>query len=196
MSGFETHFVRLRFLPGSLIVFLLLVMVGSSIVYRNRVQWQAYSEVLAVNGTLPQLGIAVGAAMVGVIGIVFALSIFSIQQVAERGTTLTLQEYANDVVFVLVYWALAVFAFLSMLCALGQRKEFALYRVCLDLAILALSVLVLKVYFDRAIKFVDPDFTITKVAKRANKLLRKIQSLERAVQAELRYQRATRRRST
>ncbi len=191
---FRTQFLRLRFLPGSLIVYLLLVMVGSSVVYRHRVQWRAYSEALAVNGTLPQLGIAVGAAMLGVIGIVFSLSIFSIQQVAERGTTLTLREYANDLIFRIVYWTLAVFAFLAMLSALGQRKESALYRVCLNLGIVAASVLALKVYFERTIKFVDPHFTITKVAKRASKLLRQIQSVERAVQTELRYQRT--RRST
>jgi hypothetical protein len=63
---------------------------------RFRSELVMYAEVLSGNGTLSQLGIAVGAAMLGVIGIVFSLNLFSIQQVAERGTILTLREYAND----------------------------------------------------------------------------------------------------
>ena len=189
---FRTQVARLSFLPWPLVMLILLVVIGGNLVYRHRVQWRMDSEALAANGTLPQMEIAVGAAMLGVIGIVFALSIFSIQQVAERGTVLTLREYAKDWVFRIVYWTLALFAFLAMLSAL-QKSDWALYRICLNLGILAASVLVLKVYFDRAIKFVDPHFTITKVAKRARKLLRKIQSVERTVQAEVRYQRTRRR---
>lgn len=188
----RTQVARLGFLPWPLLLLLLLFVIGGGLVYRHRVQWQIYSEALAANGTLPQLEIAVGAAMLGVIGIVFSLSIFSIQQVAERGTALTLQEYARDWVFRIVYWSLALFAFLAMLSAL-QKSESALYRICLNLGILAVSILLLKVYFDQAIKFVDPHFTITRVAKRARKLLRKIKSTERAVQAEVRYQRSRRR---
>jgi len=130
--------------------------------------------------------------MLGVIGIVFSLSIFSIQQVAERGTALTLREYAHDWVFRFVYWILAFFAILAMLSSLQNSKS-ALYRICLNVGILAASVLVLKVYFNRVMKFIDPDFTITKIATRAGKSLRQIQRVERAVQAELRYARARRR---
>ena len=92
------------------------------IAYLRHVSWHADSQKLVANGTLPQLEIAVGAAMLGVIGIVFSLSIFSIQQVAERGTAYTVREYARDWVFRMVYWALATFAFVAMLSAL-QEKE-------------------------------------------------------------------------
>lgn len=183
---------RLGFLPWALVLSLILTGLVASLAYRNRVKWQIVSEALVVNGTLPQLEIAVGAAVLGVIGIVFSLSIFSIQQVAERGTALTIREYASDWVFRIVYWTLAFFAFLAMVSAL-QMKESAFLGVCLNLGILVATVLVLKVYFDRAIKFVDPHFTITKVAKRARKSLRQIQRLERVIQAEIRLQRTRRR---
>src|ERR1035438_2489157 len=74
------------------------------------------------SGITSQLGIAVGAAMLGVIGIVFSLSLFSIQQVAERGTSLTLREYARDWVLRLVYCSLAIF-FVFGLAALLLKKE-------------------------------------------------------------------------
>ncbi len=189
---FRARIARVHFVPWALIPSLLVLVIGGGLVYRHRVQWQKASEALADKGTLPQLEIAVGAAMLGVIGIVFSLSIFSIQQVAERGTAFTLREYAHDWVFRIVYWTLAVFAFLAMLSAL-QRSESALYRICLNLGMLLASVLILRVYFGRVIQFVDPHFTITKVANRARKLLKQSQSVERAVQAEVRYQRTRRR---
>jgi len=190
----RTQVARTRHFPWVFIPPLLVATIAGLLVYRHRVQWHKAGEALATTGTstLSQLEIAVGAAMLGVIGIVFSLSIFSIQQVAERGTALTLREYAHDWVFRFVYWILAFFAILAMLSSLQNSKS-ALYRICLNVGILAASVLVLKVYFNRVMKFIDPDFTITKIATRAGKSLRQIQRVERAVQAELRYARARRR---
>ncbi len=187
----QAQIAKARFVAWALIPALLVLAIGF-LLFRHRVQWQKASETLGNKGILSQLEIAVGAAMLGVIGIVFSLSIFSIQQAAERGTTLTLREYARDWVFRAVYWTLALFASLAMLGAL-QKNESGLYRVCLTLGILGASFLILKVYFDRAMKFFDPHFTITKVAKRATKLLKRIQRLERAVQSEVRYQRSRKR---
>lgn len=187
----QAQIAKARFVAGALIPALLVLAIGF-LVFRHRVQWQKASETLGNIGILSHLEIAVGAAMLGVIGIVFSLSIFSIRQAAESGTTLTLREYARDWVFRAVYWTLALFASLAMLSAL-QKNEFGLYRACLTLGILGASFLILKVYFDRAMKFFDPHFTITKVANRATKLLKRIQRLERAVQMEVRYQRSRRR---
>jgi uncharacterized membrane protein len=180
-----------RFFRPTMIMSLILSLVGGSLVYLRRVKWHADSEALVTSGTLPQLEIAVGAAMLGVIGIVFSLSIFSVQQVAERGTGYTVQEYARDWVFRITYGALALFAFAAMLSAL-QKKEFGSYGIWLNLGILLASVLVLKIYFDRAIKFVDPHFTISKVANRARRLLNRLQKVESAVRGEIRYQRLRR----
>lgn len=166
--------------------------IGIVLVYLRHFSWHADSQKLVTSGTLPQLEIAVGAAMLGVIGIVFSLSIFSIQQVAERGTAYTVREYARDWVFRMVYWALAVFGILAMVSAL-QEKESGAYGIRLSLGILLASVLVIKIYFDRAMKFIDPHFTISKVAARARKLLSRIQQVEGAVRAELRYERSRRR---
>ncbi|MCL4522360.1 MAG: hypothetical protein M1453_05545 [Acidobacteria bacterium] len=185
---FRAQVTRLRFLPWILIPTLLGAAIGG-LVYIHQDLWQKTGEALADKGILPQLEIAVGAAVLGIIGIVFSLSIFSIQQVAERGTPFTLREYAQDWVFRIVYWTLALFALLAMLSAL-QKNETGLYRICFNLGILAGSVLLLKVYFGRVIKFVDPHFTVTKISKRASKFLRQIQIVEGAVRAEVRYQRA------
>src|SRR5882762_5711054 len=87
----QAQIAKTRFVARALIPALLVLAIGG-LVFRHRVQWQTASEVLGNKGILSELEIAVGAAMLGVIGIVFSLSIFSIQQAAERGTTLTLRE--------------------------------------------------------------------------------------------------------
>jgi uncharacterized membrane protein len=154
----------------------------------HRLTLKTYAETLVVNGTVPQFGIAVGAAMLGVIGIVFSLSLFSLQQVAERGTSLTLREYEKDWVLRTVYFCLALFTLLAMVVAM-LKKEFALSSIGTLLIVLIAAILVLKLYFNRTIKFSDPHFTVSQIAKRANKYLNKIRKLERAFQAEMRYAR-------
>lgn len=187
----RSRVMRIRFLPWLLITSLIAVGITTGLLYRHRVQWHAAAEALAEKGTLPSLEIAVGAAILGIIGIVFSLSIFSIQQAAERGTTFTLREYTQDWVFKAVYWTLAVFALVAMLSAL-QRSGLAIYRIFASLAMLVLSVVILRMYFDRVMKFVDPHFTISKVAKRAHEFLRDIEQIERVVHSEVRYHRAMR----
>lgn len=178
---------RLRFgTTGLLLIFLGLLL--GYVVLRYRSDLRTHAEALSVNGTLSQLGIAVGAAMLGVIGIVFSLSIFSIQQVAERGTPLTLREYANDWVLQLVYWSLAAFTVFAMTAAL-LVKRLALHSLTVNIAILIAAILLLKLYFNRAIKFSDPHFTVSKIAKRATKFLAGVRQLERAAEAEIRYAR-------
>jgi len=176
-----------------MIALLVIALTAGGLVFLRRLKWHADSEALVASGTLPQLEIAVGAAMLGVIGIVFSLSIFSVQQVAERGTAYTVREYARDWVFRVAYWALAIFAFAAMLSAL-QKKEFGASGIWLNFGILVASVFVLKTYFDRAIKFVDPHFTISKVANRARRLLSRIQKVESALRDEMRHERSRRNR--
>jgi uncharacterized membrane protein len=170
------------------ILLALLAFTIGRLLFHHRLTLKTYAETLVANGTVPQLGIAVGAAMLGVIGIVFSLSLFSLQQVAERGTSLTLREYEKDWVLRTVYWCLALFTLLAIVVAM-LKKEFALSSIATVFTILIAAILLLKLYFNRTIKFSDPHFTVSQIAKRANKYLNKIQRIERAFQAEMRYAR-------
>jgi uncharacterized membrane protein len=161
---------------------------GGLVFLRNHVQARESAEALSTAGTLSQVGIAVGAAMLGVIGIVFSLSLFSIQQVAERGTSLTLREYANDWVLRAVFWSLAAFTVLAMGTAL-LGKHSAIHTIVANFLVLVATILLLKLYFNRAIKFSDPHFTVTKIAGRARKSLSLIRQVARAVEAEVRHER-------
>lgn len=180
---------RARVYPGATvaIVFLVGLLIGA-LGFHYRTNLKRYAGTLSANGTLSQMGIAVGAAMLGVIGIVFSLSFFSIQQVAERGTLLTLREYANDWVLRLVYWSLAAFTVFAVTAAI-LVKHLAFYSLVSNFTILIAAVLMLKLYFNRAIKFSDPHFTVAKIARRGLKFLATAQKVERAAEAEMRYAR-------
>lgn len=171
---------------ATIILLLGISLVTGGIHYKSSLR--TYAQALSANGTLSELGIAIGAAMLGVMGIVFSLSIFSIQQVAERGTLLTLREYANDWVLLFVYWSLAGFSLAAMAVALFS-KRLALPSVVASFLILIAAVLLLKIYFNRAIKFSDPHFTVSKIAIRGRQFLAVARRLERAVEAEVRYAR-------
>jgi uncharacterized membrane protein len=165
----------------------LLVLLGSEL-FRYKPTLRANAETLSASGITSQLGIAVGAAMLGVIGIVFSLSLFSIQQVAERGTSLTLREYASDWVLRLVYSSLAIFTVFATAAAL-LKKESAVLAIAVNFVILISTILLLKLYFNRTIRFSDPHFIVSRIAERARKSLGTIKRMERVTERELRYRR-------
>src|ERR1700722_6234537 len=67
-------------------------------------------------GTSAQLCIGVGAALIGLIAVVFTLSLFVIQQISDRSVPGLLREYAADGVVRAIYAALSV---LALSCLLG-----------------------------------------------------------------------------
>lgn len=108
---------------NALLLALLAFTIGELLLH-PRLTLKTYTETLVVNGTVPQLGIAVGAAMLGVIGIVFSLSLFSLQQVAERGTSLTLREYGKDLRSVRI----CLLPHLTYHCLCTRKREYTATR--------------------------------------------------------------------
>lgn len=144
----------------------------------------------------PALAMAIAAAMLGVIGIVFSLSIFSVQQVADRGTTVTLKEYANDWVLRAVFWVFALFACSAAgVSLLSTRKPFTTIGVMIDGVILVLTCLLLKVYFNRAILFADAHYTIKKMDSRAKRELARVAKILTAMQDEYKLDKRAKRRA-
>jgi len=112
--------------------------------------------------------------------------LFSIQQVAERGTSLTLREYANDWVLRIVYGSLAVFAVFALAVAL-LTKESAALAVLVNFVVLVATIFLLKLYFNRTIRFSDPHFVVSKIARRARRSLHTIKGMEAVMKQQVRY---------
>src|ERR1700734_4427839 len=55
-----------------------------------------------------QLAIAIGAAITGLVAIVFSLTLFAIQRAADKGTPAIFEEFSRDSWLWLIYWALVL----------------------------------------------------------------------------------------
>ena len=132
-------------------------------------QWSELDSYLSSleKPVISELAIGVGAAITGIIAIAFSLSLFAIQQVADRGTPAdTVQAYARDPVLNVIYWILAVLATSCFAAAL--LKVATTYRtvtVVVGLLALILSFILLNIHFKRVVKFADPRYTVSRFYK-------------------------------
>lgn len=131
---------------------------------------------------ISELAIGIGTAITGIIAIAFSLSLFAIQQVADRGTPATVQAYARDGLLRAIYWILAV---LAMACfAAALLKAAPTYRtvtVFVGLLSLFLSFVLLNIHFRRVVKFADPRYTISRFYKAGEKQLKTLQLLRASI---------------
>jgi len=135
-------------------------------------------EISVISG----LAIGVGAAITGIIAIAFSLSLFAIQQVADRGTPATVQAYARDPVLAAIYWSLAVLA--TMCFAAALLKAATTYRtvtVVVGLLALVLSFILLNVHFKRVVKFADPRYTVSRFYRQGEGQLKRLQMLRDSI---------------
>jgi len=137
------------------------------------------------DAVIPELAIGVGAAITGIIAIAFSLSLFAIQQVADRGTPATLQAYARDLVLKLIYWVLAIFATICFAIALLKPdKDFRMAMATTGLLLLFASFVLLNLHFTRVVKFADPRYTVLRIFKQGQKQLRTLQAIRDRIDAE------------
>lgn len=131
---------------------------------------------------IPGMVIGIGAAITGIIAIAFSLSLFAIQQVADRGTPATVQEYARDRLLTLVYWALAALASISFAAALFKADtNYRPAAVTLGMLSLLLSFILLYFHFRRVAKFSDPRYTVLRIYRRGEKQLRILQKIRNSI---------------
>lgn len=131
---------------------------------------------------IPEMAIGIGAAITGIIAIAFSLSLFAIQQVADRGTPATVQAYARDRVMTLIYWALAVLATACFAAALLKADtSYRTVAVAVGLLSLFLSFILLNFHFKRVVKFSDPRYTVSRIYNRGEKQLKILQKLRKSI---------------
>jgi hypothetical protein len=105
---------------------------------------------------LSRMCIAVGAALIGLIAVVFTLSLFVIQQISDRSVPGILREYAADTAIRTIYTALSLLSIGSLLGALLSPVEhpFMMFTIASFCAIL--SLLLLSILFVRVAHLSDP----------------------------------------
>jgi hypothetical protein len=131
---------------------------------------------------ISEVVIGIGTAITGIIAIAFSLSLFAIQQVADRGTPAIVQAYARDRVLRAIYWVLAL---LAMSCfAAALLKATTTYRtvtVVVGLLSLFLSFVLLNIHFTRVVRFADPRHAIMRFYRQGEKQLKRLQILRASI---------------
>lgn len=129
-------------------------------------------------GLSAQLCIGVGAALIGLIAVVFTLSLFVIQQISDRSVPGILREYAADGATRAIY---ATLSGLAITCLLGvsiSSRNHPVLAFALPLFCAIGSLVLLSVLFERVAFLSDPSNIIEHIAKtgaRELKRLRKVQ---------------------
>lgn len=161
-----------------------LTLVASALALRC---WASLDDYLSTleKTTFATLAISIGAAITGIIAIAFSLSLFAIQQVAERGTPATLQAYARDPVLRLIYWALAAFATACFaISLLKNEKNYRTGVAVAGLVLLFVSFILLNLHFKRVVKFADPRYTVLRIFKNGQKQLKTLRVIREKVGAQ------------
>lgn len=133
------------------------------------------------SGLLPQLCIGVGAALIGLIAVVFTLSLFVIQQISDRSVPGILREYAADRAMRVIYTALSILAVLSLTGALLPHKSHPVLLFTLPLFCAVFSLILLGILFERVAYLSDPSNIILHIWNSSMGQLKRL----RTMQAEL-----------
>jgi uncharacterized membrane protein len=130
-------------------------------------------------GLSAQLCIGVGAALIGLIAVVFTLSLFLIQQISDRSVPGILREYAADGATRAIY---ATLSGLAVTCLLGvsiSSRHHPVLAFTLPLFCAIGSLILLSVLFERVAFLSDPSNIIEHIARTGAgelKRLRKVQN--------------------
>lgn len=142
-----------------------------------------------------QLSISVGAALIGLIAIVFTLSLFVIQQISNTSIPGLLGEYAADSFSQLIYVLLAVLTVLALSCSLIIPAHHPFLPVALLAFCVVGSLVLLWLLFERVALLCDPSNVIKHIRSRGERELLTLEHLRQAVldadptlsQAKLRF---------
>jgi hypothetical protein len=114
---------------------------------------------------LSQLCIGVGAALIGLIAVVFTLSLFVIQQISDRSVPGILREYAADDFIRAIYAALSVLAITCLTGALLPSRHHPVLTFSLPIFCALSSLILLSALFTRVAILSDPSNIILHIWK-------------------------------
>ncbi len=130
---------------------------------------------------LYQLSISVGAALIGLIAVVFTLSLFVIQQISNTSIPGLLGEYAGDKIAQLIYVLLAFFALVALGSSLIAPARHPFLQVSLVSVCVVGSLVLLWLLFERVAILCDPSNVIKHIRVGGRRELAAIEHLRQAV---------------
>ena len=134
-----------------------------------------------------RLALSLGAAITGLVAITFSLTLFTVQQAANKGTVTMLEELAHDkglwaTYFFLAFFVVACFFFLFL--PLSRHYQTAV-AVC-EFSLIVLTFALLRRHFRRAIDLVNAKEIVGRYHRRGLKQLKEMKNNEdRIVRANI-----------
>jgi hypothetical protein len=135
-----------------------------------------------------RLALSLGAAITGLVAITFSLTLFTVQQAANKGTVTMLEELAHDKELWATYFFLTFFAvvcFFLLFLPLGRHYQTAV--AVLEFSVIVLTFALLRRHFRRAIDLVNAKEIVGRYHRRGLKQVKKMKKTEdRIVKANFR----------
>jgi len=125
-----------------------------------------------------QLCIGVGAALIGLIAIVFTLSLFVIQQISDRSVPGILREYAADGATRAIYTTLSGLAIICLLGVSISSRHHPVLAFTLPLFCGIGSLVMLSVLFERVAFLSDPSNIIDHIARTGVRELKRLRQVQ------------------
>jgi hypothetical protein len=124
--------------------------------------------------TLSTLFITAGASIVGVIAIAFSLSLFFLQQAADKHTPRILNEFLRDRVIRNIYWELVFIALLLFFFPYLFPRTHAIHATALMILFFLRAFDLLRKQYSHTAQMIDPRFIMGLEHNRAIESLKKI----------------------
>jgi len=111
-------------------------------------------------GFFSALFITIGASVLGVLAITFSLSLFAIQQAADKHTPTVLASFLKDRTNNFIFWTIGTISVLFFLFAVFPIKEFIFSEIILAFFFIVLILFLLKKQYNHITKLVNPVYQI------------------------------------
>ena len=174
------HFYLLRKQLLKIILNLILISTILIILIVQRKQIEPYLISLGfdhngnITGFYSTLFIAIGASIIGVIAITFALSVFSVQQASERFTPSIIGKFSKDKTSRNIFWSIASISFVFFIFALIPLEHLVFYEVLLSFALVFVIFILLRKQYAHIVNIINPNYQLVFHHNTAIKLLNKI----------------------
>ncbi len=174
------HFYLLRKQLLKIILNLILISTILIILIVQRKQIEPYLISLGfdhngnITGFYSTLFIAIGASIIGVIAITFALSVFSVQQASERFTPSIIGKFSKDKTSRNIFWSIASISFVFFIFALIPLEHLVFYEVLLSFALVFVIFILLRKQYAHIVNIINPNYQLAFHHNTAITLLNKI----------------------
>lgn len=114
-----------------------------------------------ISGFFSSLFMAIGASCLGVLAITFSLSLFAIQQAADKHTPTVLMNFIKDPKNNIIFWSIGLIALVFFVFSIAPLDFLIFWEVLLTFVLLILILYLLKKQYAHITKLVNPIHQIT-----------------------------------